>query len=424
MLKKLSGRPALSLLPFFFLYVVIIVLQNSEIPFGDEGRYLQFAGNLINGFYSPPAPGINLWNGPGFPLYLYSFVAFGAPHLVIKLCNAVLAFASLLVINRTLRRFLSPERSFIVSVAAGLYFMPYKSLPYILSETFTIFILSMITLLATTYFIAGKKSYQKSIFIALAILLAILALTKVLFGQVYLFTALACLLISIYKRKSLYRHAAWLLITALLLCSPYLVYTYSLTGKVFYWSNAGGMSLYWMSNPAAGEWGEWYNDSITSPLLNDDAKLKLQSNHRTEFDDIHRYEGIERDHKFKDYATRHIREHPGKFLLNWLANWSRMFFNYPVGYAPFRWSTFFNMLANIPVLILLVYSAVLTARRKSTLPFSITFLLLLSGVYLAGSSLLSAYDRMLYILVPVMSLWIGYSVFIFGDRYSGDQKSK
>src|SRR5690348_11128528 len=72
--QKIYSKPFLAFLPFLLLYAALILFLNNDALFGDEGRYLQFAHNLLHGFYSPPPPDINLWNGPGFPVYLMPFV--------------------------------------------------------------------------------------------------------------------------------------------------------------------------------------------------------------------------------------------------------------------------------------------------------------------------------------------------------------
>ena len=407
MLESLAKRPYFSLLPFFIFYVLIILTQSGDTLIGDEGRYLWFAANLSNGFYSPPPPQINLWNGPGFPAYLLPFVVAGMPYLVIRLFNAVLCFCTLLIFHKTLTRFFDAKRSFVITLIYGCYYMPYKSLPFILSETLTVFLISGITFYAVSFF-SGKSKPGTPVMLSL--LLAALALTKVIFGQVFLFAGIAFFLLYLFTRNILYRKSSLMMLYALLFCLPYLVYTHALTGRIFYWSNAGGMSLYWMSNPVKGEWGEWHNDDLTSPVMDTKSYALLQANHREEYAGIHTLQGVARDDKFKEVALHNITGHPGKFILNWLANWSRMLFNYPVSYVPFTLGTAANMLANIPILLLLLYSTILTIRPGKKIPFSIRFLLILSVIYLLGTSLLSAYDRMFYILAPVFGLWISYAL--------------
>jgi len=392
------------------------------MPFGDEGRYLQFSQNLLNGFYSPLPPNINLWNGPGFPVYLMPFVAFDAPLLLIKLCNALLHYFTLVLFFKTLLKFTDAKNSFIYTVILGCYYMPFKGFPHILSETFVIFLVASITYTAISYF--SKPGQNNKLFILLAILLAFLALTKVIFGTVFLIAGIFFLLWYIITGKFHYRNSFLLMFTSLLFCLPYLFYTYSITGRIFYWSNAAGMSLYWMTNPVQGEYGEWYNDSLSAPTLDKSSQELLKANHSVEYNEINSFTGIERDDRFKAFAIQHAREHPGKIFSNWLANISRMLFNYPVSYSTIRPGTIANMVANIPLLVLLLYASWLTWKRRNEVQFAFKFLLCVSFIYLAGSSLLSAYDRMFYILIPISGCWIAYSFSVLRKRERQFQKSK
>ena len=423
-MKKFYSRPFLSLLPFLLLYAVLILIQNDDAFFGDEARYLQFSRNLLHGFYSPPPPQINLWNGPGFPVYLMPFVAFNIPLLLIKLCNALLHYFTLVIFFKTILQFLDEKKSFICTAVLGCYYMPFKGFPHILSETFVIFLVASVTYLTIIFFSksSGRKNYK--LFILLAFLLAFLALTKVIFGTVYLVAGVFFLLCYIVNGNRHFRNSFLLMIVTLLFCVPYLIYTHSLTGRIFYWSNASGMSLYWMSNPVEGEYGEWYNDSLTSSTLDVHEQETLNANHRQEYDEIHAFTGVERDDKFKAIALQHAIEHPGKIFRNWLANISRMLFNYPVSYTPFKTSTIGNMAANIPLLALLLYASWITWNRRKEIPFAFKFLLIVSFIYLFGSSLLSAYDRMFYILIPVLGCWIAYSLLVLRTVEKVFQKSK
>jgi hypothetical protein len=424
MVKKFYSRPFLSLLPFLLLYSILIVIQNNDALFGDEGRYLQFAHNLLNGFYSPPQPDINLWNGPGFPIYLLPFVVMNVPLLIIKLSNALLHYFTLILFYKTIRRFLDEKKSFIYTAMLGCYYMPFKGLPHILSETLVIFLIASITYFSVVLFSKPHEQKNGKLFFLLSILLSFLALTKVIFGTVFLIAGIIFLLSYIVNGNKHFRNSFLLMIAALVMCLPYLVYTHSITGRIFYWSNASGMSLYWMSNPVEGEYGEWHNDSLTSSPLDISSQQILKSNHKEEYNEIYLQHGVARDDKFKSFAIQHAKEHPGKMFRNWLANISRMLFNYPVSYTPFKLSTLANMLVNIPLLLLLLYSGWLTWKRRKEINFVWKFLLVISIIYLAGSSIVSSYDRMFYILIPIFGCWIAYSLSILRPSEGDFQKSK
>lgn len=415
-MQKLYSKPFLAFLPFLFLYVVLIILQNDNTLFGDEGRYLLFAQNLLHGFYSPPPPQINLWNGPGFPLYLVPFVALNAPLLLIKLCNALLHYFTLVLFFKTLLNFLEERKVFIWTVILGCYYMPFKGFPHILSETFTIFLIASITFFSFRFFSKPKQNFRS--FLPLSFLLAILALTKVIFGTVFLFAGTVFLIGYFITRDIQFRNSFFLMTLSLIFCLPYLIYTYSLTGRFFYWSNAAGMSMYWMSNPVEGEYGEWYNDSLSSEYLDKPSQVVLLKNHGAEYEKIYSLAGVARDDKFKSLAIQHVKENPSKVFRNWLANISRMFFNYPAGYKSFNLGTALNMLANIPLLLLLLFSSWITWKRRREITSPLKFLLVISFIYLFGSSLLSAYDRMLYILIPVLGCWGAYCLLLSRTKAS------
>lgn len=402
-------NPFIAFIPFLIAYFVIILVVQNDAPFGDESRYLQFASNLIQGFYSPPPPSINLWNGPGFPMYLTLFLAAGVPLITVKLFNALLYYLVLILFYKTALTFTAEKIARRSSLVFALYYLPYKSLPHVLSEIFTIFLIASILYCSSVYFsIQHKKSSIPSA-IVLALLLAYLALTKVIFGSVFLILAVILLVLFAFTKNVFFKKSLTVLVLALGFCLPYLVYTYHLTGKYFYWSNAGGMSLYWMSNPAKGEYGEWYNDSLTSARLNAQQIKMLQDNHKSDYALVKSLTGVQKDEKFRELAFENIRAHPEKFFLNWIANWSRMLSNYPAGYKSVDKGTIANLLANIPLLFLLMYSAIKTLKRQIKLPPFIKFMVLMAFFYLMVSSLFSAYDRMFYILAPVFGIWICYT---------------
>ena len=85
------------LIPFLLLYLSICILFPKDELVGDQIRYLSFAKNILNGYYSPPAPGINLWNGPGYPAILAPFLFFSLPHVVLLILNAFLLYFSLII---------------------------------------------------------------------------------------------------------------------------------------------------------------------------------------------------------------------------------------------------------------------------------------------------------------------------------------
>src|SRR5207342_640960 len=94
-----------------------------------------------------------------------------------------------------------------------------------------------------------------------------LALSRVEYGYVLAAALLLSCVWVLVRRSPRARRSALAMTIALLLCTPWLGYTYSLTSKPFYWGNSGGLSLYWMSAP--GNLGDWHSGTevFTVPEL-------------------------------------------------------------------------------------------------------------------------------------------------------------
>jgi len=190
---------------------------------------------------------------------------------------------------------------------------------------------------------------------------------------------------------------------------PYLAYTYNLTGKVFYFGNSGGMSLYWMSTPYENEYGDWNNESFTDNQAdagNPERMSKLKSNHQKDIDQVFKFKGIEKDEAYKKIAIQNIKSHPMKYVKNIFSNISRSFFGFPQTYSyqtPLLKVWYFAILFS---LILFCLSFTLFNWKRIIYP--VRFLLVFIFVYFAGSSLISIDNRQFVIIVPAILFWIGY----------------
>ena len=196
------------------------------------------------------------------------------------------------------------------------------------------------------------------------------------------------------------RLATFIFILALIFCLPYLTYTYSLTGKIFYWSDLGGDNLYWMSTPYKNEFGDWY-DRYNLPQ-------EIQQNHQEFFDKISKLNRIEADEALKKEAIQNIKKHPKKYFMNWLANIGRIFFSYPYSYTNQSLTTYFTILPNMFIVVLGLPFFFITVMNRKIIHQEIFFLLCLVPIYLFGSSLLSAGREMFFVTLPVVGLWLAY----------------
>ncbi len=297
-IKYINSSPVVIFFPFLILYIGIILTFQVDYFRGDEGRYIDFAKNIINGFYSPPAPNIDLWNGPGYPLFLVPFVWLKTPLLAMKLANAFLQYFSIILLFLAINKFTSRISALIFSFSWALYYISYQELPLILTETLTSFLSALVVFLMTR--ISTSKNSETKYLILTGLAIGFLALTKIIFGYVIIMLMLFYMLLLLFRNgKSEGRKGAFIIMVAFLFNAPYLIYTYDLTGKVFYWGNSGGESLYWMSTPIEGEFGDWNNSGFTAncgfDLKIPCNKSLFARNHQKDMDYLKQFSPIDRD---------------------------------------------------------------------------------------------------------------------------------
>ena len=327
---------------FLLLFYVLITLVGARPKlWGDEGRYLMYAENLLDGHYAPQGTDY-LWNGPGYPLLLIPFVALKMPWIVIKLFNSVLLYFAVIFLYKTMRLYVPDKIAFWVAVAGGLYLPFFRWLPFMLTEILSVFLICGFSYYFCR-FLKNTGSPKKDLVLS-ALLLASLALTKIFFGYVMLGMLCSCFILYVLLRKQVIGKACLVYLFALFLCLPYLLYTHSVTGSFFYWANSGGMSLYWMSSPNEGELGDWFSEEEIA------EKPYFSKTHKPVFESLKGLSYCEQDKRLKQIAVENIKNHPKKYLKNWCANVGRLFFNYPYSYTPQKISTYFYILPNMLLL--------------------------------------------------------------------------
>jgi hypothetical protein len=189
---------------------------------------------------------------------------------------------------------------------------------------------------------------------------------------------------------------------ALLVCVPWLAYTYSVTGQLFYWGTPGGDTLYWMATPFPDEYGDWFAKPRRL------AAGIVQQRHAPFIDSMEGMPDTEKDRRYREKAIEYIRAHPAKFVHNWLMNVSRMLFNYPYSYTPQKPGTFAYLLPNMVVLPLAVAALPVWALRWRRVPAEIWSLGFLFAVSFGGSSLVSAEGRQFMVLLPWVLACTGF----------------
>jgi len=409
--KYLNANPFIIFFPFLVLYMVIVLKLSSDLFQGDEARYYEFAKNILMGFYSPPAPNINLWSGPGYPLFLVPFIWLEMPLVAIKLANAFLQYFSVVLLFLAITKYTSRLYALIFSFPWALYYISYQELPLMLTEPLTSFLSALVVFLLTR---ANSLEKSKSkYFILTGLAVGFLALTKIIFGYVILLLALVYTLLLIFRNnKGEAKKGITIIIVALLVNLPYLTYTYNLTGKFFYWGNSGGSALYWMSTPIEGEFGEWNNSTFTANCGHD---LKIPCNaglfakhHKKDMDRVAQLNSIEADDELKRIAIDNIKSHPVKYIRNYIQNFSRIFFGIPNSYFYQREQTVFRILPNSIILSILIFCLIITIVNYRVIKPEIAFVFLFVWSYLLFSILVSAYPRQLYVVMPLLFFWASY----------------
>ena len=385
-----------ALSPLLAVYLCVTLLSWSHEWVADEGRYLQFAANLCQGRYAL-ADDDYLWNGPGYPLVLAAWRATGLPPQWARLAGAGFLFLATVLFAHWMALYVPRRWAAGTAWALGLHVPLYTGLGVLMTESLAVCLVCGSCFAAAVALRRGSRAAT----VCAGVLLGWLALTKVFFGYVLLGGLLIYGLpaAALWQRRRLRRMAAIYLI-GLLTAVPYLAYTYHLTGRVFYWSNCGGLSLYWMSTPYGEEWGDWFHraDVYQRPEL---------ARHRPFFDSVARQSPVDRDVAFRRRAVDNILAHPGKYARNVAANVTRIWFSFPYSYTPQKLTTLFYVLPNSLLLSGLVFSGVVLLTRRPPGVGDCHVVLVLMCLTLGGSSLLSAYPRMLDPAVPCAYFLVG-----------------
>lgn len=385
-------------LPLLIFYAVIVVFAASDKFWGDERRYIMYANNLLNGYYSPRNE-INLWNGPGYPIILMPFAKFKLPWLAAKLLNPLFLFGAILYFYHTLRSYMNEKSAIFYSYLLGIYPPFCRYIHMLLTEQLAIFLIC--GFLFHFCKLCRKETVLFSQLFIASLYLGYLALTKVFFGFVILSGLMIFLFLYLWQKRDAFKRIFLVYLFALLFCVPYLLYTYTVTNKIFYWGNAGGISLYTMSSP--------YEDELGGLRIKNLYKSK---NHQKFFKELQKksHSAIQRDSELKKQAVRNIINNPAKYLKNWMANIGRLLFNYPYAYDHQKLSTYFYLIPNMFLVVFCILCLYPSFVRSDLIPFEIYLLCLFALISFGGSSLIFAEGRYLSPLVPIFVLWISFTL--------------
>jgi len=410
--KIKTVSPFLLFFPFLLLYIVIILIFRDSALSDDEIRYQIYAKNLTHGYYAPPPPNDVIINGPGYPIILMPFVALNAPVMLVVLANALFYYLSVVFLYQTLLRISSFKVALFISLFWACYYNSYQDMLFAFTESFTCLVVSLLLYFLTRAF--ENSDQRKKYMILAGIAMGYLALTKVVFCYVILFIFIGSSLAWLLNRKSInHKRNLAILLVAFATMLPYFIYTYNLTGRIYYVGNPGADALYWMSNPNKGEYGDW--QSYPRVPGQDTYRLhssedSLAANHKKDFDSVYQFNGAKRDDAFKSIAIRNIKTHPVKFIKNCISNIGRMLFSFPNSYTLQNNKTLLRLPLNGLIVIFSIFCLVPTILNWRKVFFPIQFLLFFVLIYLGLSTLVSGLTRMFTIVAPVFLIWIAFII--------------
>ena len=399
-------------LPFLVLFIAIALIFPTNGNESDESRYLMFAQNLVHGFYSPPAPNIDLGNSPGYPIILIPFIALSLPLICVTILNAFFYYFSIVLLFKSLERLVSFKIALIFSLFWAFYYNSYQNIYLIISETFVSFLICLLIFSLTSAFDL-KNSRKTEFYIYLSgLTIGYIALTKVIFGYVVLLMLIVSFFLWLLNRTSIYyKKGLLILLIGMFTTAPYLAYTYHLTGKIFYWSSFTGDNLYWMTSPDESEYGSWIKyptDSLSKTTFVPDGQKLIEINHQKDFDEIKKYKGMERDEALKRLAIENIKSHPAQYIKNCFYNVGRILFNFPYTYTREKPTTLLRIPLSGTIVFLALFCIFPTLVNWKKINYPLRFLLFFILLYLGASILACAETRMFTVAVPILLVWISF----------------
>ena len=246
--------------PILILFLVDVFLLGKNVPLSDGIRYWKTASDILNGFKDTPV--LESWlliNGPLYPLILAIFKGIGFSVKASIYLNPIFLYIAFTFFFKSVNLFLSKKKALIVTYVLVLIdpFLFYWGAKLYSEPLAILWVCSLIYLL-TKYF----NSPSKKLIYWAALIFCLLALTRVIFAYVLLiFIPIGILGYYIFK-KELFKSITKLAGFGILFLIPYLIFTYSITNKVFYLSGNGGLLLYWTSSPYKSDMGEWHTMQI------------------------------------------------------------------------------------------------------------------------------------------------------------------
>lgn len=396
----------IQLLPLLGVLLVAATLLAPKGLNGDEGPIIAAAHRLLQGRYAVIGTMDAtrfLWHGPGLPALLSPLVAVGTPLSGLRLTSPLLMFAAALLFYRLLRLNLSHRASVIGAYALGLYGPAYYVLGTVAKEPLALLLAISVLYGAARYLRHGSTRHA----VLAGLSLGALVMTRLEYGWIVaialcgacLWWAVAWLLRGRQAEPvRIARACALICGIGMLACVPWLIYTYALTGRPFYWGNSGGLSLYWMSSPSPSQLGQWHapHTVLTSPSL---------VGYRPFFRHLATLPPVKRDLALQHAAVVQAVGHPAKYALNLLANLGRMFLGFPFSFTLSLAVIVGLILFNGTLLAGLLAAARSLRRHRLPLPRETVPFLAFGALIFALHILPTSEPRMILPAIPI-AIWL------------------
>jgi hypothetical protein len=363
---------------------------------------MMFAENIVNGFYTH-ATNPNLMNAPGFPLYLAIFLKLNLPLWVPKFINGILVMFAAYFLYRALLYYAPHRTALFVSYAFGLYVPMFKWIRLNFSESVCLFLFAGFIYFSVKALRADKFRWKDVLIPSFMLGYAILC--KAQFAYVAFATLIFAIAAYIFLRDGKAARGVAILATSFLLAVPYLIYTYSLTGRVLYWGSNGGEQLYWMSSDKENEYGMW----IESDLLLNRLIPDMHPEHIRLYDSVYAIGNwVEMNDIFYAKAKENIKANPRAYLYNVAANAWRLVSDGPTSYSKSSMRPLAFLFANSFIILPLIFSIYLGWINRRAIPLEVLGLTLFVLMYLGASLLHGAVIRYFVAAVPFLLLWLGF----------------
>lgn len=373
----------------YWAYTHYISISTPAETTGDESKYLWFAENIKHGFYSKKGQEADLWYTPGYPLVLAILSSISKNILFLRSTSILFILCAYLLLALTIKK--ETKISILFSLAICTLVIPWyqDAIDFfkVHTESFVFLLFSLLL-----YFVSKFRHSKSNKHLLIAgLVLGYISLTKVLFMYIIILVTLLMLFLK-WKLNWDVQKIIRIHFISIMVMTPYLFYSFYITGKIFYTSSGGGMQLYYMTTPLNPMEPNWmgFKDARKDPYHN-------KAFEKIDHDNI---SVVDLDQKFKEIALNNIKKHPTDYIKKIILN-PAWLFGYPLSRSSIIYLTlFFKYYFILNIFLLIILFGIINRLRN----FDIfdQWLLLFCCTYLFCSLFLTANLRFFLITFPVL----------------------